>query len=107
MLRTQITQMATASGIENGTPMKPLVQPRPNVTDYATPAASVSAFCRAVLTHLLPKEFLGVGEDQKHNHTVLMNSVDRFLRLRRFESMTLHDVSQGLKVRRDAAVPRR
>lgn len=66
--------------------------------DYATPAASVSAFCRAVLRRLLPKDCFGVGEDGAANWRTVMRFLDLFIRLGRFESLSLHQVCQGLKV---------
>ncbi len=66
--------------------------------DHATPAAMVSAFCRAVLSHIIPPGFWGNGSDQAHNERVFQRNVDRFVELRRFETMSLHEVSQGLKV---------
>lgn len=69
-----------------------------SLTDHSTPTAQVSAFCRAVLAHLIPHEFWGTGETQKHNETALYRNVDRFISLRRFESLSLHEVSQGTKV---------
>lgn len=67
--------------------------------DLATPSANVSAFCRAVLGKVIPDEFFGTGEDQTHNKQVLMKHVDRFIELRRFETLSLHDVMQGMKVK--------
>lgn len=66
--------------------------------DLASPSADVSAFCRAVLSRVIPDEFWGVGEDQTHNKQVLLKNVDRFVDLRRFETLSLHDVVQGMKV---------
>lgn len=66
--------------------------------NYATPEPMVSAFCSAVLLKLVPKEFWGTGEVQTHNEKTFLKNVDRFIGLRRFESLTLHDVSQGLQV---------
>ncbi|KAJ5952017.1 uncharacterized protein N7479_010430 [Penicillium vulpinum] len=55
-----------------------------SLTDYATPASSVSAFCRAVIQKLIPRQFWG--------------HVDRFIKLRRFESLSLHEVCKGIKI---------
>ena len=66
--------------------------------DHATPDAMVSAFCRATLANLIPHEFWGNGEHQAHNQHVFYRNVDRFIRLRRFESLSLHEVCQGMKV---------
>ncbi|KGM85836.1 telomerase reverse transcriptase [Paracoccidioides brasiliensis Pb18] len=68
------------------------------MTDYATPTASVSAFCRAVLLKLVPNELYGDGENGIKNRDIIMRHVDSFVRLRRFESLSLHEVVQGLKI---------
>lgn len=72
--------------------------PKYSLTDYATPASSVSAFCRAVLRKLVPLQFFGIGHQGLSNKQTIFNHVDRFIRMRRFESLNLHEVSQGLKI---------
>lgn len=67
--------------------------------DHSSPDAMVSAFCCATLSNLVPRKFWGIGEQQKHNEHVFYRNVDRFVRLRRFESLSLHEVCQGMKVR--------
>lgn len=66
--------------------------------DHSTPTSLVSTFCRAVISHLVPNEFWGVGEIQTHNKRIIHQNIDRFVKLRRFESLSLHEVTQGLKV---------
>jgi telomerase reverse transcriptase len=66
--------------------------------EYATPSSDVSAFCRAVLARLIPHGFWGVGKEGEENQHVIMRHVDRFIRLRKFENLSLHLVSQSLKV---------
>ncbi|KAK2816774.1 hypothetical protein FQN49_007996, partial [Arthroderma sp. PD_2] len=68
------------------------------MTDYATPTHAVSAFCRAVLQNLIPYEMYGCGEEGTQNRNTIMRNVDRFLSLRRFETLSLHEVFQGLKI---------
>ncbi|EFW14423.1 telomerase reverse transcriptase [Coccidioides posadasii str. Silveira] len=70
----------------------------PPLTDFATPIASVSAFCRATLQNLIPNDLFGTGDDGALNRDIVMRQVDGFIQLRRFESMSLHDVAQGLKI---------
>lgn len=72
--------------------------PKYSLTDYATPASSVSAFCRAVLRKLIPPQLFGTGQQGLSNKRTILNHVDRFIRMRRFESLNLHEVSQGLKI---------
>ncbi|CAG8906413.1 unnamed protein product [Penicillium nalgiovense] len=69
-----------------------------NLTDYATPASSVSAFCRAVIQKLIPRQFWGAGPDGISNFKLVLKHVDRFIKLRRFESLSLHEVCKGVKI---------
>ncbi|ETI28779.1 hypothetical protein G647_01230 [Cladophialophora carrionii CBS 160.54] len=65
---------------------------------HATPAARVSAFCRAVVSSLLPRNAFGSGLDGQENRKMILNKVDDFVQMRRFESMTLHQVLQGFRI---------
>ena len=65
--------------------------------DYATPTSMVSAFCQAILTKLIPPGFWGTM-DLEHNQGVLRRNIDRFIRLRRYEGLSLHEVLQGMKI---------
>ncbi|KAJ9663453.1 Telomerase reverse transcriptase [Coniosporium apollinis] len=67
-------------------------------TDLACPVSDVSAFCRAVLSKVVPKVFWGEGPTRSWNMRVFMRHVDRFVVLRKFESLTLHEVMQDLKI---------
>ena len=64
----------------------------------ATSAAQVSAFCRSVTSKVFPGDFWGAGAVRIHNETMIMRNIDRFVRLRRYESLSLHDVLQSIKV---------
>jgi telomerase reverse transcriptase len=69
-----------------------------SLTELATPAANVSAFCQAVISRVIPNGFWGQDAVQEHNKTCFLNKVDHFVHLRRFESMYLHEMMQGMKV---------
>ncbi|KAF2766008.1 hypothetical protein EJ03DRAFT_391235, partial [Teratosphaeria nubilosa] len=56
-------------------------------TAMASSATEVSAYCRAVLKELLPSELWGTGEVMLHNRRHILASADKFIRLRRYESM--------------------
>lgn len=73
-------------------------KPKLSLTDHATPASFVSAFCRAVLQRLIPRQFFGVGLDGLSNLKTVLRHVDSFIKMRRFESLNLHEVCKGLKV---------
>lgn len=66
--------------------------------ELAVSMAQVSAFCQAVLSKIIPFDFWGSGDVQMHNRQVFLKNVDRFIKLRRFEVISLHEVMQGLKV---------
>ena len=65
---------------------------------HSTPMDRVSAFCRAVISHLLPRDAFGSGLEGQHNRDKVMEKIDAFVRLRRFENLSLHQVSQGLRI---------
>ncbi|EXV02575.1 telomerase ribonucleoprotein complex - RNA binding domain protein [Metarhizium robertsii] len=80
------------------TPKPPLGGFQSNsVVELATSSSQVSAFCQAALTHIVPNDFWGTGETLSHNKAMFLRSVDHFIRLRRFETMTLHEIYQGMK----------
>lgn len=70
-----------------------------HLVDLSTPLQRVSAFCQAVFSTVIPNELWGIGEAQAHNRQAILKKVDLFLRLRRFETLNLHDLMQGIKVR--------
>ncbi|KAF2794045.1 hypothetical protein K505DRAFT_361455 [Melanomma pulvis-pyrius CBS 109.77] len=63
-------------------------------TDMACPTAHVSAFCRAVIAKVIPNDFWG----EEENKRMMMYWIDQFLCLRRFESLTLHQITQKLQI---------
>jgi telomerase reverse transcriptase len=77
-------------------------QSSPLIVGFATPAANVSAFCQSAMRKLLPRDTFGIGLDGIRNHSNFMACIDRFIRMRRFESLSLHEVVQGMKL---ACVP--
>ena len=64
----------------------------------ATTAAQVSAFCQKVTSKVFPAEFWGRGDARAHNQRIITHNIDKFVRLRRYESLTLHDVMQRITV---------
>jgi telomerase reverse transcriptase len=71
----------------------------PSLVDLATPTAQVSTFCQVVVSKILPNGFWGEGDIYEHNKNMILKKIDEFIHLRRFESMSLHEVMQGMKVR--------
>lgn len=69
-----------------------------SIVDMACPTAHVSAYCRAALIKLVPLPFWGDGQAGKENRGVFLRKVHHFISLRRFETMSLHELSQGFKV---------
>jgi len=69
-----------------------------SLVELATPSSQVSSFCQAVLSKIIPRDFWGDDTVQKRNKSTIMRSVDSFIRLRRFETMSLHEITQNMKV---------
>jgi len=63
-------------------------------TEFASSAGEVSGFVKAVVNRVIPNDFFGSEE----NKMIVIRMVDRFVKLRRYESFSLHDAIQGLKV---------
>lgn len=71
-----------------------------NVLSLATPSAQVSAWCQSVVNKVFPSTCWGSDDIGHHNKSVMMRNVDRFVKMGRYESMTLHDVLQDISVSR-------
>ncbi|VUC33904.1 unnamed protein product [Clonostachys rosea] len=67
------------------------------LVELACPIGNVSAYCQAVLAKIIPDRFWGEGDTMAHNKRMFRSKVDHFIRLRRFEIMSLHEVAQDLK----------
>jgi len=78
-----------------GTPVPPSPT---SLLEHATSVEAVSAFCRAVFNRILPNDFWGTGEVQENNKIRFLSNIDKFVKLRRFESLSLHEVVQQMKV---------
>ncbi|KAF5026551.1 hypothetical protein F66182_1340 [Fusarium sp. NRRL 66182] len=85
---------------ESGAPSTqvPSLPKHESLVDLATPLSQVSSFCQAVLSKIIPNSFWGNDAVQKHNKSAVMRKVDHFIKLRRFETMSLHEIIQDLKV---------
>lgn len=90
------TTFSSISTSKTGEPGLP--EAKPVLLDHATPPSMVSAFCRAVFSKLVPDNFWGEGDIMNLNKSIIMKNIDHFIHLRRFESLTLHQVMQGMKV---------
>jgi telomerase reverse transcriptase len=62
--------------------------------DMACSTADVSAFCRAVAARVIPNGFWGGASNKR----TIMYWIDQFVSIRRFESLTLHQVTQKIEV---------
>ena len=66
---------------------------------HCTATADVAAFCKSVMKRLLPKSALGEGIEQQHNWRILLRGVDKFVHARKFETLTLHQIVEQIKVK--------
>lgn len=97
MLETQSSK-ASHKSVDISSSVASIPARKPTLMDYATPVADVSAFVRAVLRNIIPHEFWGTQDVQSHNEKVFHRNVDRFIEMRRFEVLSLHEVFQDIKV---------
>lgn len=72
------------------------------ISCFATPVSNCAAFVKAVFNHFLPSNCFGESEDGSHNRSIILDAVEHFVRRRKFESLTLHDILQNIKI---AAIP--
>jgi telomerase reverse transcriptase len=73
----------------------PETQSSERFTDYASSAGEVAGFVKATIKRVIPYALFGSDDNKK----LVLRMVDRFIKLRRYESFSLHEVLQGLKVR--------
>lgn len=78
-------------------PHHPLMPQFDSLAELACPNAHVSAFCQSVLSRIIPDGFWGEGDTMEHNKKAILRKVDHFIKLRRFETMSLHEIIQDLK----------
>ena len=69
----------------------------PHFSKLALSLAQVSAFCRAVIRDVFPKDLFGEKAADEGNWSAICHKIDQFIRLRRFETMSLQDVMQHIK----------
>ncbi|KAK6344067.1 hypothetical protein TWF696_007713 [Orbilia brochopaga] len=72
--------------------------PQDPILLYATSSHNVYLFLRAVLGNIIPLEFWGAGKAALKNRNVFFSHLEGFVKLRRYESLTLHNVLQGFKL---------
>lgn len=97
-IKTQLSLQPTVSPVWQQEKGSSVPKTEISILAYATPTARVSAFCRAAVGRLLPKNALGVGANGEHNLVELLDRVDQFVRMRRYESFSLHEVLQNLRI---------
>ena len=102
-LKTQISAQLSSVTLPSRDSQAGLaVRSQPCITDYATPMAHVSGYCRAVLHQILPASTFGNGVQGRRNQAKFYEAINEFIRMRRFESLSLHRVMQNLTV---SAIP--
>ncbi len=76
--------------------------PRPSAAQLegsisqASSVTQMSAFCRAAVLNVFPTDLWGSGDTGLRNQRIIMHNVDKFVRLRRFENLSVHDVLQNI-----------
>lgn len=72
--------------------------PESDIMQLATCPSQVSAFCKSVVTKVLPGALWGSGEAGQENKARIMREIDRLIKLNRYESLMLHEIMQDVKV---------
>ena len=66
---------------------------------YTTPTNRVVNFITAAVKNILPKKAFGTGKKGHDNWHHILRWIQRFIHMRRFESMSLHEVVQGISLK--------
>ena len=69
-----------------------------SLTELACSPHNVSAFCRVIVKKVIPSEIWGLGVARLYNEKAILYCIDQFVRMRKFESPTLLEVIEGIKV---------
>ena len=69
-------------------------RPAPRFTVYRTPTKSVARFAKLVLLNLVPFELFG----SMHNRRQILSVINAFVSARRFETLNLHHIAQGIRI---------
>lgn len=77
---------------------KPIPMTASSTVDAATMGVQVSAFVRAIVSHVWPRDLFGSDEDGERNWRLLMTNIHTFIVARRYETISLDNVMRGMKV---------
>lgn len=96
--RTQMSSsLATLHPTEPSAPHTD--DPESSFLPYTSSPDQVSAFCQSIMTKVVPHGLFGTEDEGRANWQKILGHIDRFVQMRKFESLSLHDVCQGLKVK--------
>lgn len=95
-----VTQMAKPSPtFDSSGSLRDQYDTETSFLPHSTSPEMISMFCRSVIKRLLPRNVLGTASDGAHNLRVILQRIDQFIKLRRFETLSLHQVMQGIRVK--------
>ncbi|KAI9809920.1 MAG: hypothetical protein M1825_000353 [Sarcosagium campestre] len=66
--------------------------------DQSTPSQHVAAFCKAVIGKVFPNRLWGTERGNHRNKRIVMQHVDRFIRMSRYENISIDEVLQHLEL---------
>lgn len=104
-----VTQMAKPSPtFDSSGSLRDQYDTETSFLPHSTSPEMISMFCRSVIKRLLPRNVLGTASDGAHNLRVILQRIDQFIKLRRFETLSLHQVMQEYESNRSIGwvVPR-
>ena len=97
-LRKRHAKCSYSALMQHYCPLELSSSPQTSSFQQATPVAQVSAFCRAAVAKVFPTSFWGEDDTRTQNLKTVMCNIDRFIRLRRYESLSIHDVLHGIQI---------
>ncbi|KAF3916552.1 hypothetical protein ABW20_dc0102400 [Dactylellina cionopaga] len=74
------------------------ISPQDPILLYTTTSHCVFVFLRAVIGNIVPLAFWGNGKAAIKNREMFFSHLEKFVKLRRYESLSLHEVIQGFKM---------
>lgn len=98
-LKTQATFQVSGTTSTARTQVEGSNDTQTSMFSFATHQSQVAAFCQAVLKKLLPPSAFGKGQEGFQNLSKVMGHVVRFIYMRKYESMTMHDLVQNVRLK--------
>ena len=68
--------------------------PLQGLSGQEIPYNQIFDFCQAVVRYIFPREIWG----SEHNESIILRSVKLFIKLKKYETLTMHTIMQGIRI---------